>query len=291
MNWEETILYIRTLPEFKNLVEKAYFDEDLCLNVERFRCSEEFKETLRLLELHSPRNTGRLLDVGAGNGVSSAAFALAGYDVVAVEPDISDTVGAGAIRKIAKHYQLKNLQVHQYFAEKMDFHDNIFDIVYARQSMHHASNLVQFLKETHRVLKPGGLLMTVRDHVVFSKKDKAQFLKAHPLQKYYGGENAYSPAEYRAAMEGSGLRIITELHHFDNVINYFPMRSDEVINYVAIQRKQRYETLCNRLGGFARFKIVQRFYDLYLYLRTGMTLGLNEKQIPGRLYSFICRKP
>jgi len=36
MNWHETIEYIRTCPEYKELVEKAYLEEDLPLNIERF---------------------------------------------------------------------------------------------------------------------------------------------------------------------------------------------------------------------------------------------------------------
>ena len=99
MNWHETIIYIRTKPEYKFLVEKAYFEEDLPLNVERFRNEEEFKETLILLKKYAP-NAKNILDIGAGNGISSVAFALAGYNVTVVEPDASDTVGAEAIRKL-----------------------------------------------------------------------------------------------------------------------------------------------------------------------------------------------
>ena len=54
MNWEETIQFIRTQPEYNELVEKAYFDENLPVNVERFKKSEEYKETLSLILHYSP---------------------------------------------------------------------------------------------------------------------------------------------------------------------------------------------------------------------------------------------
>ncbi len=96
MTWEETIKYIRTLPGYSDLIETSYFEEDLKLNVERFRSSDEYKETLLLLQQYVP-GAKTILDIGSGNGISAISFALDGYKVTALEPDPSDTVGAGAI--------------------------------------------------------------------------------------------------------------------------------------------------------------------------------------------------
>ena len=98
MTWEETIISIRENEEFKDLVEKAYFDEDLELNVKRFESSEEFNETLKIINKYAPRAKS-ILDIGCGNGISSINFALKNYHVAAVEPDSSNTVGAGAIKQ------------------------------------------------------------------------------------------------------------------------------------------------------------------------------------------------
>ncbi|MBC7747661.1 MAG: methyltransferase domain-containing protein, partial [Methylotenera sp.] len=210
MTWEETIKFIRTQPEFKGLVEKAYFEEDLPLNVERFKKSEEFIETLELLKQYQPYAKS-ILDIGSGNGISAIALALEGYNVVTIEPDSSDTVGGGAIRKLKEHYNLSNLEVHEAFAEELQLPNANFDIVYARQCMHHAYDLNKFVAEASRATKKGGLFITIRDHVIFNKKDKEWFLATHPLQKFYGGENAFTPTEYKNAMVKAGLQIIKEL--------------------------------------------------------------------------------
>ena len=173
MTWEETIVKIRKEPDYALLVEQAYFDADLHLNVNRFKKSDEFKETLSFLKhLQQPV---KLLDIGSGNGISAVAFAQLGYEVHAVEPDPSTTIGAGAIRLLKEELKLENLSIYESLAEDIEFDSHSFDVVYVRQAMHHASELDKFVAECLRVLKPGGRLLTVRDHVIFNEKDKEWF--------------------------------------------------------------------------------------------------------------------
>jgi ubiquinone/menaquinone biosynthesis C-methylase UbiE len=289
MTWEETIKHIRTLPEFKMLVEKAYFEEDLPLNVERFRESEEFLETLALLsEYKSLDSTIKLLDIGSGNGISSVAFALKGIKVDTVEPDPSETIGAGAIRKLKEHYLLTNMNVYQAFAEELKFPDNSYDIVYVRQCMHHAHDLKKFLLECSRVLKKGGILLTVRDHVVYNKQDKEWFLENHPLQKFYGGENAFSEDEYKAAIQEAGLTIKITLKHFESVINYFPL-SKEIKESTESKNQDFIDSVVQRkLGVLSKVKFIRRMAELYVESKVGK--AYDETKIPGRVYTFIAIK-
>ena len=182
MTWEETIKYIREEEDFKDLVRLAYFDENLSLNVQRFGESEEFIETLKLIKKFQPNATS-ILDIGSGNGISAVNFALKNFKVTSVEPDPSDTVGYGAICELKEYFNLEDLKVYNAFTEDIAFPNASFDVVYVRQAMHHANNLNKFIAECVRVLKPGGLLLTIRDHVIYSDNDKIAFLKAHPLQK------------------------------------------------------------------------------------------------------------
>lgn len=286
MTWEETIQYIRKLPEFKELVVKAYFEEDLPLNVERFKNEDEFKETLNYVKQYAPNGT-KILDIGCGNGISCISFALAGYHVTAVEPDPSETIGAGAIRKLKEHYNLENIEIFEAFAEDINFKDESFDIVYIRQAMHHANNLQKFIKECSRVLKKGGLLITVRDHVIFNQKDKEWFLEEHPLHKYYGGENAYTPFEYEKAMTDANLVIQLKLKHYDSVINYFPVTKEEMENRENLTLIKLKQHLKNKLGLVASLPFIFTLYKIKIgfpkYLK-------DESKIPGRMYSYIAIK-
>lgn len=288
MTWEETIQYIRTLPEYAELVEKAYFDEDLLLNVERFRNSEEYEETKKLLKHYAP-NAKTILDIGSGNGISSIALALDGYELTASEPDASNTVGAGAIRKLKKYYGISNMAIYEEYAEKISFPDRLFDVVYIRQAMHHAYNLQMFIKNLSRLIKPGGLLMTVRDHVIYDEEDKNLFLENHPLQKFYGGENAFTEVEYKSAIEQAGFSIQRIFRHYESVINYFPLSVKEYKSKLIEQEKQLKKNLIKKIGFFGRIPLV---FDLYKK-KIGFSNNtfFNEHTIPGRMYSFIaCKK-
>lgn len=285
MNWEQTIQYIRTQPEYSELVEKAYLDENLSLNVERFRRSAEFLETLRLLKLNAPRAV-RLLDLGSGNGISAVAFALEGYQVMAVEPDPSYTVGAGAIRSLKLHFGLSNIDVHESFTEDIKLNEGSFDIVYSRQCMHHAYDLLRFVESAYRLLDINGLFFTVRDHVIYDHEDKKLFLSSHPLQKFYGGENAFTLDEYVSAFVSARFTILKQFRFFDSVINYSPMHEDD-INEKQNQMKRVVQTALKRKVSLLAYLP----FMSYLYAKNkNIPLKLDESNYPGRMYSFLARK-
>ena len=85
MSWEQAVVHIRNQSEYKELVRDAYLDRDLGLNLERFRKSEEFDETLSILRKMRKEPPVQMLDVGAGNGISAIAFALEGFHVTSAE--------------------------------------------------------------------------------------------------------------------------------------------------------------------------------------------------------------
>lgn len=287
LTWEETIKYIRTQPEWKYLVDKAYFEENLQLNVERFMRSDEFIETLRLIKQNQP-DAKTILDIGSGNGISAVAFALKGYSVMTIEPNPSDTIGAGAIKKLKAHYNLSNLEVFEVFAEELELPNENFDIVYTRQCMHHAYDLEKFVVEASRVTRKDGLFITIRDHVIFDKKDKEWFLENHPLQKFYGEENAFTPSEYKRAMIRAGLEVHQEIKYYDSVINYFPISREEMVNMFQSKKVKAILDLNKKIGVLSKVPFLQKMYF--------KKIGLNkenvydENKVPGRMYSYLCIK-
>lgn len=284
MNWEQTIEYIREQPKFRGLVTDAYFEKNLSKNVKKFISESEFKKTLQIIRKYSKENTLKILDIGAGNGISTIGFALQRWQVDAVEPDPSNTVGAGAIRQLIDSYNLNGfVNVHECCAEDVNFPSNHFDIVYARQSMHHAYNLDKFVQEAARTLKPNGLFLTVRDHVIYNEEDKALFLNSHPLHQFYGGENAYLESEYLKAMEAADLTDIEILKHFDSEINYFPLKKS-TYKYSLI-KKEIYSFL-----GQVKFSSLPYIGEIIMKRLSYLENFGDEKFIPGRMYSFIAKK-
>ena len=272
MNWEETIKEIRTKDNYKSLVHEAYLGEDLNDNIIRFSKSAEFQECLKELESAIGSLAGKsMLDIGAGNGLATISFAITGLKVSALEPDPSNTIGAGAIRKcVADHGLEDNVNVVEAWGEKLPFEDASFDIVYGRQVMHHALDLDKFVDEAARVLKPGGVFITTRDHVIKDELDKEKFLERHPLHKYYGGENAFTLHEYSSAIEKAGLNIVRSLDTKDSVINFDPWNKSKVRDRIGIFRhipglasilmkfvKIRLNNLAGRLHTFVAIKEIE----------------------------------
>ena len=152
----------------------------------RFWASEEWQS----LRLFFPIKHGKALDVGSGMGIAAYALARDGWQTTALEPDSSGLVGAEAIRSLARDAQLE-IEVVEEWGEGLPFEDATFDLIHARQVLHHAHDLERFCSELARVLKPGGVLVATREHVISSPTQLPAFLDSHPLHNLYGGENAY----------------------------------------------------------------------------------------------------
>jgi len=265
MTWEDAVLWLRQQPDQKALVRDCFYDDPLLASAERYRQSTEWQAVRKLL----PSPPGRALDIGAGRGISSYALCSEGWDTTALEPDSSDIVGAGAIRSLAGEAGL-NIAIVEGPGENLPFVNQTFDLVYCRQALHHAHDLFRLCKEMERVLKRGGMLIATREHVISSKEDLQSFLDNHPLQRLYGGEHAYLQSEYIAALLQAGFELLHVLNPLASDINLFP------------DTQNSYK---ERLAARMNWPWPRLIPDVFLTL-----LGHNLRT-PGRMYSFIGRKP
>jgi SAM-dependent methyltransferase len=212
LSMDEAIRTLRDDPRYAGVVRDAYLGPDVLASAKRFYHSAEFAEVIALAErfIHG----GSVLDLGAGVGVASYAFAQNGASAVyALEPDLSREVGCGALLRLRPGLPIEIFSV---------------DLVYARQVLHHTRDLPGVLRECARVLKPGGAFLACREHVVDDEHQLNVFLKNHPIHQLAGGEHAYPLGEYLSAIELSGLQLVQVIGPWDSVINAYPgVRSAE----------------------------------------------------------------
>lgn len=225
ISWEDAVIWLKDQSEMRDLVRDAYYDDPLAAAADRFYESSEWLAVRALL---AGLKTQEALDIGAGRGISSYALAKDGWKVSALEPDPSAVVGAGAIRQL---FSVSGLQVKviESSAESLPFEDNSFELVYTRQSLHHAHDVEAFCGEVNRVLRPGGTFLATREHVIDREADLQQFLDSHPLHILYGGEHAFTLGRYKSAMQAAGLRVTKIIATYDSDINLFPETKKTVL--------------------------------------------------------------
>jgi len=273
ITWEEAVEQLRRDPAQEQLVRSCYYDDPLKAAAERFAASEEWSAVLALLPA-----PGKVLELGAGRGISSYAFAKAGWKVTALEPDASDVVGAGAIRSLAQDAGV-SIEVVENWGESLPFPDETFDLVYGRAVFHHARDLDAFCAEACRVLKPGGKVLLTREHVLTDEEDLPQFLDRHPLHRLYGGEAAYTLARYTGALETAGLTVTRIIGPKSSPINFFPETAANITAALQARRRKRIGWFRDLLAGTSAESI-----------DCEARLWEEKMKVPGRLYSFLAER-
>ncbi len=276
MTLDEAVQYLRSRTEFATVVRDSHLGPDVEDSARRFGESGEFASLCALL---GDRLKGaRVLDLGAGTGIASRAFVKAGAgSVIAIEPDPSALVGRGALNRLRAAWPM--IEVRGDFAEHLTIPDASVDIVYARQVLHHMRDLDGALRECARVLMPSGVFIACREHVVDNESQLKKFLAAHPVHQLAGGENAFSGAAYRHAIEQAGLELQREFGPWDSVINAFPVVTNDI--ELATYPRLALERRMGAIGAlFAQFPGVTKL--VWCWLR---------RRRPGRMHSYLAVKP
>jgi ubiquinone/menaquinone biosynthesis C-methylase UbiE len=102
----------------------------------------------------------RVLEIGCGMGTDGAQFAKAGADYTGI--DLTEAAVAFA----RKRFELFNLPgtFRTADAEKLDFADETFDLVYSHGVLHHTPDIAAAISEVHRVLKKNGRALVMLYH-------------------------------------------------------------------------------------------------------------------------------
>ncbi len=103
---------------------------------------------------------GNLLELGSGQGQDALYFAKQGYDVTAT--DLVDT----GLKECEQKAKAENLNINFQLvdiAKTLPFEDKSFDIIYSHLGLHYLNKegTEQLFREIHRILKPGGILVSL----------------------------------------------------------------------------------------------------------------------------------
>jgi len=118
----------------------------------------EFERNQELILKYIPKQVSTIIDVGGGPGVYASWLANLGHSVILIDP----------VRKhIQEAKKLLKSQNKQFAcllgdAQKIDCDDNSADLIILHGPLYHLQNQedrMVALKECHRKLKPGGILM------------------------------------------------------------------------------------------------------------------------------------
>jgi SAM-dependent methyltransferase len=229
-SWEDAVRWLRAQPDSTQIVRDAYFDDPLIEAALRYWSSNEW-HAVRAIIGTGPR---RALDVGAGRGIASFALACDGFTVTALEPDPSNLVGSGAIRELVRQSSLP-ITIEENPSEELPFADATFDVIFARAVLHHITDLPAAMREFHRVLRPNGVIVAAREHVISSSDDLLAFFASHPLHNRYGGENAHTLAFYRKVIADAGFKNVKTIGSLDSPINFGPQLESEIYHRIAAQ--------------------------------------------------------
>ena len=112
-----------------------------------------FRKGADLIERYIPR--GRLLDVGTGYGFFPALMQLRGWNVTGLE------VSPTGVHYGRKRWGLRMLPQPW---ERASLQEKEFDVVTAFYVIEHLPDPLAFLREVHRIVKPGGMILLRYPH-------------------------------------------------------------------------------------------------------------------------------
>ncbi len=154
---------------------------------------------------------GAALDVATGGGHTALFLARQGWQVMA--GDISPRMLDNA-RKLCAEAGF-SIEARLFPAEEMPFAEGSFDLVTVRVAPHHFSSPEKFVRETARVLRPGGHFLLIDGSVPDEDPETEEWL--HRVEKWHDPSHGrlLSRKTWEGLVREAGLKIVrSELRRF-----------------------------------------------------------------------------
>ena len=203
--YERAVLAFRGDASCRDILEQNFLEANLESAVLRYSHHWEFLQFHHLFSA-SVNNTSRVLEVGAGRCLLSLALARLGYRMVALERDASSIVGLGALRSLTT--AATRLTAVRGDLLPAPFQHGVFDAIVCRSVLHHLDDMRAGLRQLNRLLRPGGRLFVLNEHVISPFSDGSVFRASHPTVRFGVDERAYPTFSYLKALHSAGFRKI-----------------------------------------------------------------------------------
>ena len=159
----------------------------------------------RLLELVTPKADWEILDIATATG--HTAFAFAPHVAQVWATDITQEMLKIAAEQ-AQERGFNNVTVEYAEADSLPYEDGRFNLVTCRIAPHHFPDIPGFIRESARVLRPGGLLAVV-DNVV-PEGLGGEYVNAFEKFRDPSHGRCLTLAEWLAGFSAAGLELA---HH------------------------------------------------------------------------------
>ena len=136
----------------KNNDEIDYLDVTYDEN-EKPRTDFPFNLTKYLVDRFHLKKNSKILDVGCGRCEVLDAFNKLGLNISGV--DVSERIRGFAPKAISK------LEILDFSKENLPFDDDEFDVIFTKSVIEHVSDPTHLMKEILRILKPGGIFISL----------------------------------------------------------------------------------------------------------------------------------
>lgn len=147
-------------------------------NYGRSHILADVADVIAALETITLSDHARVLDVATGGGHTALHLASLGHTVTASD------LAAPMLERVREAATERGLTVEtrQHPAEELPYADASFDLVTSRIAPHHFSSPESFIRETARVLRPGGWFLLIDGSVQDDETEAEEWL--HQVEKF-----------------------------------------------------------------------------------------------------------